>query len=120
MPVVTIVQAYIFAALEHAVGEMLEDDTLVATIPELPGVIAYGTDVHECSRELYRLVEDTVRTWLTSGCAVPVIDDIDLNSKKGQILASYHPRLEKPRLQGESYEDEDELEAAFEARRKIG
>ncbi len=52
MPVVTIVEHYIFAALSHARTDALEDGTLVATIPELPGVITYGADVHECAREL--------------------------------------------------------------------
>jgi predicted RNase H-like HicB family nuclease len=85
MPLLTIVEAYIFAALHRAVSETLEDGTLVATIPELPGIITYGADAHECARELYRLVEDTVRTWLASGYAVPVIDGIDLNWRRGRF-----------------------------------
>jgi len=120
MPVITIVEAYIFAALGHAPAEALEDGTLVATVPELPGVIAYGVDTHECARELYCLIEDTVRTWLANGYLVPVIDEIDLNSDRSQILASYHPRPEIPQRSGEFYEDEVELDRAFGARRKTG
>src|SRR5947209_6068691 len=60
MSVVTIVEAYIFAALKRAVTEGLEDGTIVATIPELPGIIAYGSDVHECSRKLYDMIEGMV------------------------------------------------------------
>ncbi len=118
VPVITIVEAYIFAALGHALADTLEDGTLVATIPELPGVIAYGADTHECARELYCLIEDTVRTWLANGYLVPVIDGIDLNSDRSQVLASYHPCPEILEPNGEFYEDEVALDRAFEARRK--
>ncbi len=118
MPVITIVEAYIFAALGHALVDSLEDGTLVATIPELPGVIAYSADTHECARELYCLLEDTVRTWLANGYLVPIIDEIDLNLDKSQVLASYHSRPEVLQPSGEFYEDEVELDRAFEARRK--
>lgn len=118
LPVITIVEAYIFAALRHALADTFEDGTLVATIPELPGVIAYGADTHECARELYCLIEETVRTWLANGYLIPVINEIDLNSDKSQILASYHPRPEIIRPTSELYEDEVELDRAFEARRK--
>ena len=118
MPVTTIVETYIFPALKCAMADTLEDGTLVATIPELPGVIAYGADTHECARGLYRLIEDTVRTWIANGCHVPVIDEIDLNANKSEVLASYHPHPESPQPSGEFYEDEGELERALEARRK--
>lgn len=118
MPLITVVEAYIFAALKRALAETLDDGTVVATIPELPGVIVYGADTHECVRSLYGLVEDTVRAWLSNGYRVPVLDDIDLNSDKSRILASYHqgPRAAPP--EGEFYENEAALERAFEAHRK--
>jgi predicted RNase H-like HicB family nuclease len=118
MPLITIVESYIFAALERALADSLEDGTVVATIPDFPGVIAYGADTHECARELYRLVEDTVRAWLANGYHVPILDGIDLNSAKGQVLASYHQHPESARPQGDFYEDEHALERACEARRK--
>ncbi|MDQ2742057.1 MAG: hypothetical protein M3Z66_07130 [Chloroflexota bacterium] len=118
VPVITIVEAYIFAALRHALAEALEDGTLVATIPELPGVIVYGADTHECARELYCLIEETVRTWLANGYLMPVIDGIDLNLDRSQVLASYHPRAESLEASGEFYDDEVALDRAFEARRK--
>jgi predicted RNase H-like HicB family nuclease len=118
MPLMTIVEAYIVVALRHALAEELEDSTYVATIPELPGLIAYGADVHECACELYRLVGEVVKTWLVSGYHVPVIDGVDLNSEKAQILASYHLHHATTRVDDSLYGDEDALEAAFEARRK--
>ncbi|MGI8825136.1 MAG: hypothetical protein ACR2JC_05740 [Chloroflexota bacterium] len=87
-------------------------------MPELPGVIGYGADAHECARELYRLIEDTLRTWLADGYPVPVIDGIDLNSNKNRVLASYHPHIDRVDPGGEHYEDEVELERAFESRGK--
>ena len=118
MPVITIVEAYIVAALGHVLVDRLEDGTLVATIPELPGIIAYGEDTHERARELYCLIEDTVRTWLANGYLVPAIDEIDLNSDRSQVLASYHPRPEVHQPSGEVYGDEIALDRAFGARRK--
>jgi len=116
MSIVTIVENYIFALLKRAEAETIADGTLVATVPELAGLIAYGGDIHECSRELYRLIEETVRTWLASGYVLPVIDGIDLNSEKGRLLSTYHTRRETSPLRGDFYEDEAQLEAAFKAR----
>lgn len=114
MPLLTIVEAYIFAALKRAAVETLPDGTLVATIPALPGLIAYGADQHECARTLYGLIEETVRTWLAKGYEVPVLDGIDLNAEKGYVLASYH-RPVTVSSGYEIYEDESALERAFEA-----
>lgn len=118
MPIITIVEEYIIAALRSAAVEPLEDGTLVATVPKLPGIVVYGVDTHECARELYRLIEDTVRVWLVSGHDVPGIDWVGLSSEKGQIPASYHSYPELSGSEGVLYEDADELERAFEARRK--
>ena len=113
MTVITVVEDYIFAALRQAIRHDLEDGTVAGTIPQFPGLIAYGADVHECSRELYRLLEETVRVWLTKGYTVPIIEDIDLNSAKAQVLATYHVSPREDEAGGEFYEDEETLERAF-------
>ena len=88
MQLITIVEGYIYAALQHAEVERMEDGTLVATVPELPGIIAFGADQHECSKELYRLIEESLRIWLRKGYDAPVIDGIDLSSEKTHISSS--------------------------------
>lgn len=113
MPVITIVEDYIFTALRHAVRQDLEDDTVVGTIPQFPGLIAYGSDVHECGRELYRLLEGTIRVWLARNYTIPVIEGIDLNAQKSHILATYHRPMTEDGEPGEFYEDEEALERAF-------
>ncbi len=42
MPLPTIVDAYIHAAVKHAVIELMADGTVVATVPEAFGVVASG------------------------------------------------------------------------------
>ena len=90
MSLTTIVEDYVVAALRHAVPETDEDGTVGAWIPEIPGLVAFGADVHECARNLYGLLEEWVRERLVVGDEMPVIDGIDLNSGAGQTLASYH------------------------------
>lgn len=113
MPLLTIVQHYIFAALMQAVAEEQGDGTVVATVPVFPGLVAYGRDSHECASECYRLIEETVRNWLKAGYELPVIDGIDLNSEKGKVLASYHQQPSSAETET-YYDDEDALTAAFE------
>jgi predicted RNase H-like HicB family nuclease len=90
MSLTTIVEDYVVAALRHAVPETDEDGTFGAWIPEIPGLVAFGADVHECARNLYGLLEEWVRERLVVGDEMPVIDGIDLNSEAGQTRASYH------------------------------
>jgi predicted RNase H-like HicB family nuclease len=80
MPASTSVEDYILAAFKCAVGEALDDGTFVATIPELPDIIAYGNDSHECWRRLYGLLEETVRLWLAQGHPLPVLGGIHLDT----------------------------------------
>ncbi|MGI8553089.1 MAG: type II toxin-antitoxin system HicB family antitoxin [Dehalococcoidia bacterium] len=112
MQLLTIVEDYVLAALRRAIIEQLEDGTVGASIPECPGVLAFGADVHKCARELYARLEDWVRVSLERGNELPVIDGINLNTEASQILASYHPGAPIPRT-GTFYANEEELEAAF-------
>lgn len=112
MQLLTIVEAYINAALERAVVEEVEDGMVGAYVPGCPGIVAYGVDVHECTVDLYRLLEEWIQVSLVQGQPLPVIGGIDLNSEASRILTTYHPDKLAPR--GEFFENEDELEAAFD------
>ena len=48
---------YIQAALKHAKYEMLEDDTYMATVDGLRGVIAVGDTIEDCRQDLIEVVE---------------------------------------------------------------
>jgi hypothetical protein len=113
---ITIVEHYAYAALQRAIFEELEDGTVSAYIPECKGVLAFGADLHECAVDLYARLEDWVRVSLIHGDCLPVIGDVDINEEANQILATYHSSLESESAQGEFFEDEDQLEAAFEKR----
>jgi predicted RNase H-like HicB family nuclease len=113
----TVVEDYAIAALRRAVFEQLEDGTIGATVPECPGVIAFGADRHECAAELYARLIDWVKVMLAGGHALPVLEGIDLSTEASQILATYHNGEATP-VQGEFYADEAELDRAFDAHRK--
>lgn len=116
MLLLTIVEAYVNAALERAVVENLEDGTVGAYIPDCPGILAFGSDVHECAVEMYRLLEDWVKVNLARGIRLPIIGGIDLNSDQNRTLATYNP-TEIEAARREFYEDAAQLEAAFDQRR---
>jgi hypothetical protein len=117
MPLRTIVEDYIIAAMKRASYEPMQEGIMGASVPGCPGVLAFGADIHACAAALYVRLEDWIRVSLENGQQLPVIDEIDLNSEMGQLLASYHGGSE-PSVQGEFYENEDELEAAFAGRNK--
>ena|SRR5688500_130651 len=114
----TIVEDYVMAAMRRAIFDQLEDGTIGATVPACPGVIAFGADRHECAVELYARLVDWVKVMLAGGHALPIIDEIDLNTEASQILATYHDGAATP-IDGEFYANEAELKRAFDARRKI-
>jgi predicted RNase H-like HicB family nuclease len=114
MSLTTIVEDYVIAALRHAVPETDADGTVGAWIPEIPGLVAFGADVHECARNLYGLLEEWVRTSLAAEHEMPVIDGIDLNTEAGQALASYHrDSAQSDPARAEVFADDAELEQAF-------
>jgi hypothetical protein len=115
----TIVEDFAIAAMRRAHFEQLDDGTIGATVPECPGVIAFGADRHACAVELYARLIDWVRVMLAGGHPVPILDGIDLNAEAGQILATYHD-AQATSITGEFYANEAEMERAFDARRAIG
>lgn len=113
MPLLTVVEHYVVAAWQRGVVEQQDDGTFAAYVPECPGVLAFGADVHACAGDLFDRLLDWVRVSLANGNALPIIDGIDLNSDAGKILASYHPMGGSSASDENFYEDEDELNAAF-------
>jgi predicted RNase H-like HicB family nuclease len=118
MPLITIVEHYIFSAMKNAVLEELEDGTLGVSLPECPGVVAFGSDVHGCGVNLYAQLQDWVKVSLELGNPLPVIDGIDLNSDTGKLLATYHHHGGRTEP-SEFYESDEAFEAALEERSQV-
>jgi predicted RNase H-like HicB family nuclease len=117
MQLTTIVEDYVYALMKMAQAEELEDGAIVATVPGAPGVIASGWDVHECSADLYARLEDWVKVRIQRGYRLPAVNGIDLNSPERRALVD-HPWTDARNPRGQYYANEDELEAAFTARRQ--
>ncbi len=112
MVVESSVEAYVRAAVKHALVEKLDDGTIAASVPGAFGVIAFGVNKRECAAELQRRLEDWVYTWSAAGHTLPVIDGIDLNTEDIKALLSYceHPDPETDVL---LFDNDDEFEAAM-------
>jgi predicted RNase H-like HicB family nuclease len=90
MPLMTIVEDFIIAAMKRARVEEFENGVLGASIPECPGVVAFGADQHECARNLYAQLDEWVAVSLTAQTPLPVLDGIDLNRQSDALVATYH------------------------------
>src|SRR5438105_6030016 len=110
MPLRTVVEDYLLAGVKTAEFERLEDDTVGATIPACPGVIAMGADARACLLDLYTRLEDWVRVRLAHGERLPVFANIDLNGDQGHALAAYHS-AGSPQHPTEFFEGTEQLEA---------
>jgi len=81
--------AYIEAALELARYDKLEDGSFAGEIPKLKGVVAFGSSLPRCERELRSTLEDWILVGLRLGHKLPVLSGIDLNKvPNGQVAAS--------------------------------
>lgn len=69
---------FIQAALRRANYE-LEEGVFYANVPELPGVLAYGSTLEECRNQLIEVIEGWLIVGIRHGDAIPVLDTIDLN-----------------------------------------
>ncbi|MGV8175971.1 MAG: type II toxin-antitoxin system HicB family antitoxin [Methanothrix sp.] len=65
---------YVQAALRRAKYEVLEDDTYMATVEGLQGVIAVGDTIEECREDLIGVIEGWVALGLRLGHTIPNID----------------------------------------------
>ena len=64
---------YIEQALAQADYDKLEDSTYAGRIPACKGVIAFGTSLCECEKELRSTLEDWILVGLKMGHPLPVI-----------------------------------------------
>jgi predicted RNase H-like HicB family nuclease len=70
---------YIQAALKLAEYDTLEDDSYVATVEGLQGVIAIGDSIEECRRDLIEVIEGWIVLRLKLGDSIPPIQGISIN-----------------------------------------
>ena len=75
----TLCQRYITAAIERADYQKLRDKSYSGTIPDCPGVVAFGQTLTECQRELVSVLRDWILVKRLRGASIPVIDEIDPN-----------------------------------------
>ena len=109
MQLVTVVEEYVHALIKRAEVEST-DGGVVATVLEAPGVVAVGTTRLECILDLYRRLEDWIAISLSRHVLLPVVEGLGLNSERARGLIADHV-CESP--EGEFFESEQELEAAF-------
>jgi predicted RNase H-like HicB family nuclease len=82
MPVPTpalVLSDYLEALMESATYELLEDASFCGTIPDCPGVIAFGSTLSSCQRELRSTLEDWVLLGLQLQHLLPVLSGTNLN-----------------------------------------
>jgi predicted RNase H-like HicB family nuclease len=74
-----ILSDYLAAAIARSKFEKLRDGSYSGSIPQCPGVVAFGSNQADCGDELRSTLEDWLLLGLKLGHPLPVIDDIDLN-----------------------------------------
>jgi predicted RNase H-like HicB family nuclease len=80
----TLLTEYIRAGMRRAHYEILGDTgTYFGSIPGLEGVWAEADTLEACRDELQEVLEDWIVLGLQMGHPLPVVDDIDLNPKRG-------------------------------------
>ena len=72
---------YVAEALAQAAFEKLEDGSYAGRIPSCVGVVAFGTSLRECEKQLRSTLEDWILVGLQLKHPLPVIDGIDLNKE---------------------------------------
>lgn len=76
-----ILTEYIEQALAQAIYDELQDGTFAGRIPLCPGVIAFGSTLGKCERELRSTLEEWILLGLKFKHPLPVISSIDLNQE---------------------------------------
>jgi len=71
-----VIREYITRGLERARYERLEDGSICATVQELRGVIALGSDRRSCRRELAEVLEAWVLVRVSRGLSVPELGGV--------------------------------------------
>lgn len=110
---ISVVDDYVDTLVQRAQLDVLVDGTVVATIPEAPGVAAFGRDQITCIADLRLRLRDWVHLFHQRGFQLPVVRGIDLNSGENSALIAYDGQ-HTPLLAGEFFEDEEALERALD------
>ncbi|MBU1089185.1 type II toxin-antitoxin system HicB family antitoxin [Patescibacteria group bacterium] len=77
---ITPFQRYILSALSRAKYDFDEDSKIyVASIPQLPGVVAQAKTIEAARAELAEVVEDWVLIALQFGDAIPMIGGVKIH-----------------------------------------
>jgi predicted RNase H-like HicB family nuclease len=71
---------YINKAMSKAQYDKLEDGSFSGTIPQCPGIMAFGTTLFECQKELGSVLEGWLIVKIRHGDTLPVIDHLDINA----------------------------------------
>ena len=80
---------YTAAATEKADYQKLRDKSYAGTVPDCPGVVAFGQTLAECQRELVSVLYDWILVKHQRNIPIPVINGIDLNeAKDGSKMAT--------------------------------
>jgi predicted RNase H-like HicB family nuclease len=79
MDVHYVLSDYVEEAMSQAVYDKLEDGTFAGRIPTCVGVVAFGTTLRACERELRSTLEDWILLGLKLKHHLPVVAGIDLN-----------------------------------------
>lgn len=78
----SMITRYIDKALERARYDVLEDGSFCATVPGLRGVVALGSGVEECRRELAEVVEEWILVRVARGLAVPRLGGVVIKVRR--------------------------------------
>jgi len=73
---------YLDKALARAKYEPLDDGSYCATVPDLRGVIAIGTGVEECRRELAEVIEAWILVRVARGLSVPPLGGVTIKVRR--------------------------------------
>jgi predicted RNase H-like HicB family nuclease len=79
MAVQYVLSDYVEKAMAQAVYDKLDDDTYAGRIPSCKGVVAFGSSLRKCEKELRSTLEDWVLVGLKLGHRLPVIGGVNLN-----------------------------------------
>jgi predicted RNase H-like HicB family nuclease len=76
------ITAYLEQALARAKYESLDDGSYCATVPGLRGVIALGSGVEACRRDLAEVVEAWVLVRVARGLEIPKLGGVTIKVRR--------------------------------------
>ena len=76
------VSEYVQAALNRALSETIDRDTVCGTVPGLPGVLATGRSLEACRTELVGVIEEWILVRVSQGLRIPRIGGARVEVKR--------------------------------------